>query len=86
MVGSHEVAGYSGALHFSRLNGPQSGPIAKPEPIMLSMLPIILSRISNNFIPMPSLIIPVVFFKFLLCQLVTMRFTVYLVADKWVYL
>ena len=28
MVGSHEVAGYSGALHFSKWNGPQWGPIA----------------------------------------------------------
>ena len=28
MVGSHEVAGYSRALHFSRSNGPQGGPIA----------------------------------------------------------
>ena len=28
MVGSHIVAGYSGALHFSRWNGPQRGPIA----------------------------------------------------------
>ena len=40
----------------------------KPEPIMLSVLLIIPSRISHNFIPMPSPIIPVVFFKFLLCQ------------------
>ena len=28
MVGSHEVAGYGGALHFSRCNGPQGGPIS----------------------------------------------------------
>ena len=27
-MGSRKVAGYSGALHFSRLNGPQGGPIA----------------------------------------------------------
>ena len=27
-MGSHEVAGYSRALHFSRGNGPQGGPIA----------------------------------------------------------
>ena len=28
MVGSHEVVGYSGALHFSRWNGPKGGLIA----------------------------------------------------------
>ena len=45
-----------------------------PEPIMLSVLPNIPSRISHNFthysyiIPMPSPITPVVFYKFLLCQ------------------
>ena len=42
----------------------------KPEPIMLLILPIILSRISQIFYPlfsMPSPIIPIVFFKFLLC-------------------
>ena len=27
-MGSHEVAVYSGALNFSRCNGPQGGPIA----------------------------------------------------------
>ena len=27
-MGSHKVAGYSGALHFSKLNGLQGGPIA----------------------------------------------------------
>ena len=37
----------------------------KLEPIMLSVLPIIPPMI---FIPMPSPIIPVIFFKFLLCQ------------------
>ena len=47
---------------------------SKPEPIMLSVLPIIPSRISrifahySYFIPMPSPIIPVIFFKFLLHQ------------------
>ena len=44
--------------------------LGKPVPIMLSVLPIIPSRISHNyysyFIPMPSPIIPVIFFKFLL--------------------
>ena len=42
----------------------------KPEPIMLLILPIILSRISQIFYPlfsMPSPIIPIIFFKFLLC-------------------
>ena len=46
----------------------------KPEPIMLSVLPIIPSRISNifthysYFILMLSPIIPVLFLKCLLCQ------------------
>ena len=41
--------------------------IAKPQPIMLSIIP---SRISHNyyFIPMPSPIISVIFFKLLLRQ------------------
>ena len=45
-----------------------------PEPIMLSVLHIIPLRISYSFthysyiIPMPSPIIPVIFYKFLLCQ------------------
>ena len=53
---------------------------------MLSVLPIIPSRISHNFthysyfIPMPSPYMPVIFFKFLVS--VTMRATVYLVTAK----
>ena len=61
--------------------------INKPEPIMLSFLPIILSRISYNFyplFPMLSPIIPALFFTFF-NFLVTMRSPVYLVTDKWVY-
>ena len=49
----------------------------KPEPIMLSVLPIIPSRIFtyySYFIPIPSPIIPVIFF-FIVS--VTMRSTVY---------
>ena len=43
----------------------------KPEPIMLLILPIIPSIIFTHysyFIPMPSPIIPVIFFKFLMRQ------------------
>ena len=50
---------------------------------MLSVLPIIPSRISHHysyFIPMPSPNIPVLFSKFLVS--VTMRATVYLVTAK----
>ena len=60
--------------------------MVKPEPIMLSVLPIIPSRISHifthysYFIPMPSPIIPVIFSKLLVS--VTIRSTVYLVAAK----
>ena len=61
-----------------------------PEPIMPLVLPIIPARISHSFthysyiIPMPSPIIPIMFFKFLLS--VTMRSTFCLIADKWVHL
>ena len=46
----------------------------KPEPIMLIVLPIIPSKTSQNFysycyiIPMPSSIIPTLFFLRLLCE------------------
>ena len=46
MVGSHEVASYSGALHFLRRNGLQGGPIAlkMSQNIAKSMAYIITSR------------------------------------------
>ena len=60
--------------------------VIKPEPIMLSVLPLFLPEFPiifthySYFIPMPSPIIPVIFFKLLVS--VTMRSTVYLVAPK----
>ena len=58
------------SLMYSR-NNYKTGPMTKPVPIMLLILPIIPSIIFayySYFIPMPSPIIPVIFFKFLLCQ------------------
>ena len=60
--------------------------MVKPEPIMLLILPIILSRIFQTFYPLFSMPSPISYSYIIFIVSVKMMSTIHTVADKWVHI